>query len=192
MRPSTESSAFSTGWSQARRTQAGNYGSVRSEVPSKTSAALRSYGRTARWRALRSLKPGGIPSSRRRQRGFTLPPARIKRSGIGQYSWGIGMCWKWMAAENVPSPMTSPNSPLGWRRRYGTPFRWWRPALIRNWWSGSCPSGIEPEPSCAGICGGYSLSGRRSSSRTSPSRRCRSFSPRRWGILWEITSGSHP
>ena len=64
MRPSTGSSAFSTGWSQARRTQAGNYGSVRSEVPLKTSAALRSCGRTARWRALRSLKPGGIPSSR--------------------------------------------------------------------------------------------------------------------------------
>lgn len=61
---------------QARRTQAGNYGSVRSEVPLKTSAALRSCGRTARWRALRSLKPGGIPSSRRRQRGSTLPPAR--------------------------------------------------------------------------------------------------------------------
>lgn len=71
-----------------------DYGSVRSEVPSKTSAALRSCGRTARWRTLRSLKPGGIPSSRRRQRGSTLPPARIRRSGIGQYSWGIGMCWK--------------------------------------------------------------------------------------------------
>lgn len=54
------------------------------------------------------------------------------------------------------------------------------------------PSGIEPEPSCAGICGGYSHSGRRSSSRTSPSRRWRSFSPRRLGILWKITSGSHP
>ena len=35
MRPSTGSSTFSTGWSQARRTQAGNYGSVRSEVPSR-------------------------------------------------------------------------------------------------------------------------------------------------------------
>ena len=38
------------------------------------------------------FETGGIPSSRRRQRGSTLLPARIRRSGIGQYSWGIGMC----------------------------------------------------------------------------------------------------
>ena len=191
-RPSTEFSAFSTGWSQTRRTPAGNCGSVRSGVPSKTSAALRSCWKTARWRTLRSLKPDGIPNSQRRWSGSTLPPARIRRSDIGQYSWVIGTCWKWMVAENIPSPMTFPNSPLGWRRRYGTPFGWRRPALIRNWWNGSCPSGTEPEPSCAGICGGYSPSGKRSFSRTSPNRRWRNFSPQRQGILWKKPSGSHP
>ncbi len=54
------------------------------------------------------------------------------------------------------------------------------------------PSGIEPGTILRRDLWRYSHSGRRSSSRTSPSRRWRSFSPRRLGILWKITSGSHP
>ena len=97
--------------------------------------------------------------------GGVVPLCRLRGSGdwvsgnIPGSSARAGSEW---SQRTFLPPMTFPNSPLGWRRRYGTPFRWWRPALIRSWWNGSCPSGTEPELSCAGICGGYSPSGKRS------------------------------
>ena len=32
-----------------------------------------------------------------------LPPARIRRSDTGRYSWAIAMCWRWTAAKSAPS-----------------------------------------------------------------------------------------